>query len=587
MPGAHRLRWLAVCAALLAGWTCNFPTDQSPSVFVLVTAPRTFLLRGERLKVQARAVRIVGKDTLVVPNVVFSWSTANPNFATVQRDTGSSATVTGVNSGSAGIIARAANFDKARQGNLAIRVANPLEIDSVRPRIVRYGEVARVYGIGVDSLFLTSLAGVTLIPYPFSATRNRGTGEGRVSYWVPPPATSDSLFYLGAGVFGFADSVTKILPRDIYDPNDTIPAKINLDLGGPWPAQLPSILFLNPALAFEETPRGVSRADWFNFTTSDTTSSYTFFINHPTSGDTTGVRTFIMDSLAYKGTVAGGYYGRDSADYLGSDLMRCKGQAFKPAQAPRESTVVALRGLPSNGPSRASMHVLAFFSPSSPQRYGLGVVKGYIVADPRIQPDKYEPNKFCHYADFGNRKIALPNPGTFSDTLTIDNPHGIDWLRIDLQGGSGTTLVNFQTIARPFTTPDTSDIDLYVLTVPNSATPTQLTLVGADTAAGSTSNITLSLNAGASYYLAVVDFAGVPTRYSLCMARQVSILLPPTCTPIPAVGSAALGAPNPIVRTRRHRAGATLPFLQAAPAGAPRVGTGTGGLFDPKRQTFP
>jgi hypothetical protein len=583
MPGAHRLRWLAVCAALLAGWTCNFPTDQSPSVFVLVTAPRTFLLRGERLKVRARAVRVVGKDTLVVPNVVFAWSTANPNFATVQRDTGSSATVTGVNSGSAAIIARAANFDKARQGNLAIRVANPLEIDSVRPRIVRYGEVARVYGIGVDSLFLTSLAGVTLIPYPFSATRNKVTGEGRVSYWVPPPATSDSLFYLGAGVFGFADSVTKILPRDIFEPNDTIPSKINLDLGGPWPTQLPSVLFLNPALAFEETPRGVSAADWFDFTASDSVSDYTFFINFPTSGDTTGVRTFILDSLRYS-TAGGGYSGRDSADYIGSDLMRCKGQAFKPAQAPRESTVVALRGLPSH-----SMHVLAFFSPSSPQRYGLGVVKGYIIADPRIKPDKYEPNKFCHYADFGNRKIALPNPGTFSDTLTIDNPHGIDWLRIDLQGGSGTTLVNFQTIARPFTTPDTSDIDIYVLTVPNSATPTQLTLVGADTAAGSTSNITLSLNAGASYYVAIVDFAGVPTLYSLCMARGGSILLPPSCTPIPATVSAALRVPppSPIVRARRHRAGATLPFLQVAPPGAARAGAGTGGLFDPRRQTFP
>ena len=583
MPAAYRSRWLAVCAALLAGWTCNFPTDQSPSVFVLVTAPRTFLLRGERLKVQARAVRVVGKDTLVVPNVVFAWSTANPNFATVQRDTGSSATVTGVNSGSAGIVARAANFDKARQGNLAIRVANPLEIDSVRPRIVRYGELAKVYGIGVDSLFLTSLAGVTLIPYPFSATRNKVTGEGRVSYWVPPPATSDSLFYLGAGVFGFADSVTKILPRDIYDPNDTIPAKINLDLGGPWPTQLPSVLFLNPALAFEETPRGVSRADWFDFTISDTTSDYTFFINFPTSGDTTGVRTFILDSLGYKGTVPGGYFGRDSGDYIGSDLVRCKGQAFSPHMAPRESTVVALRGLPSH-----SMHMLAFFSPSSPQRYGLGVLKGYLVADPRIQPDKFEPNRFCHYADFGNRKIALLNPGTFSDTLTIDNPHAIDWLRIDLQGGSGTTLVNFQTIGRPFPAqPDTSDIDIYVLTVPNSATPTQLTLVGADTAAGSTSNITLTLNAGASYYVAVVDFAGVPTRYSLCMMRGGSILLPPSCTPIPAVASAALTAPSSVSRARRRRAGATLPFLQAAPPGAARARAGTGGFFDPRRQTFP
>jgi hypothetical protein len=584
MPAAYRLRWLAICAALLAGWTCNFPTDQSPSVFVLVTAPRTFLLRGQRLRVQARAVRVVGKDTLVVPNVVFAWSTANPNFATVQRDTGSSATVTGVNSGSAAIIARAANFDKARQGNLAIRVANPLEIDSVRPRIVRYGELARVYGIGVDSLFLTSLAGVTLIPYPFSATRNGVTGVGRVSYWVPPPATSDSLFYLGAGVFGFTDSITKILPHDIYDPNDTIPAKINLDLGGPWPTQLPNVLFLNPALAFEETPRGVSRADWFNFTISDTTSDYTFFLTFPTSGDTTGVRTFITDSLAYKGTVPGGYFGRDSADFIGSDLMRCKGQAFSPHMAPRDSTVVALRGLPSNGP-RASMHVLTFFSPSSPQRYGLAVIKGYIVANPLIQPDKYEPNRFCHYADFGNRRITLPNPGVFSDTLTIDNPHAIDWLRIDLTGGSGTTQVNFQTIGRPFTAPDTSDIDIYVLTVPNSASSTGLTLVGADTAAGSTSNITLTLNAGASYYVAVVDFAGVPTRYSLCMARAIAL---PSCTPIPlSAASAALRATSPVVRARRRRAGATLPFLQVAPPGAARAGTGTGGLFDPRRQTFP
>jgi hypothetical protein len=152
--------------------------------------------------------------------------------------------------------------------------------------------------------------------------------------------------------------------------------------------------------------------------------------------------------------------------------------------------------------------------------------------------------------------------------------------------------VNFRTIARPFPSePDTSDIDLYVLTVPNSSTSTGLTLVGADTAAGSTSNITLSLNAGGSYYVAVVDFAGVPTRYSLCMVRGAGILPPLPCTPILATVSAALGAspplPSPIVRARRHRAGATLPFLQAAPAGAPRAGTGTGGLFDPKRQTSP
>src|SRR3989441_3665248 len=456
MNCVRRLRWLAVCVVLLLGWTCSFPEDESPKVSVLIEAPRTFLLRGTELHVRARAVRVVGSDTVAVPKVVFAWSSANATFATVQPDTGSSAIVPGVNSGTVGIVARAANFNQARQGDLTIRVANPLEIDSVRPRIAKYGEVLRVYGIGVDSIFLSSLGGVNLIPYPFSATRNKVTGEGRVSYWVPPPASSANLFYLGAGVFGFADSATKVVPRDIFEPNDTIPSKINLDAGGPWPVQLPFILFANPALAFEETPRGTSGADWFDFTTSDTVSDYTFFINFPSSGDTTGVRTFLLDSLGYKGTVPGGYFGRASADFIGSHFMRCKGQAFSPLLARRESTVVALRGLPSH-----SMHVLASFSASSPQRYGLTVIKGYSTADPRIKPDKYEPNKFCHYADIvgSNRRISLPSSGsTFSDTLTIDNPHAIDWLRIDL-AWSLTTQVQFLTAARPFPLePDTSDV---------------------------------------------------------------------------------------------------------------------------------
>src|SRR2546425_123474 len=478
MHAVHRLRCFTIYVVSLVGWTCSFPEDQSPKVFVLIEAPHTFLLGGELLRVHAGAVRVVGSDTVGVPNVVFDWSSVKPTLATVRRDTGGSATVTGVNSGTVDIVARAANFDKAGPGALTIRVANPLEIDSVRPRITRYGEVLRVYGIGVDSIFLSTLGGVDLIPYPFSATRNSKTGEGRVSYWVPPPATSANLFYLGAGVFGFADSVTKVVPRDFF----------------------------------------------------------------------------------------------------GSDFLRCKGQAFSPALAPRESTVVALRGLPSH-----SMHVLTSFAAARPERYGLTVIKGYSVADPRIQPDKYEPNNFCHYADFGVRRISLPSSGsTFSDTLTIDNPFDIDWLRIDLPG-SLTTQVKFRTAARPFPTePDTSDVDVYVLTVPNSSTSTGLTVVGADTTAGSTDSVTLTLNAGpsSSYYVAIVDFAGVPARYSLCIARAT---LAPACPPpIPLAAAASLATANSVVRARRHRAAATLPFLHAAP---PRAGTR--GLFDPWRLTLP
>src|SRR2546422_10367932 len=52
----------------------------------------------------------------------------------------------------------------------------------------------------------------------------------RTRFWVPPPATTDSLFYLGIsgglGVFGFLHGDTRrVLERDIYEPNDTFPAR--------------------------------------------------------------------------------------------------------------------------------------------------------------------------------------------------------------------------------------------------------------------------------------------------------------------------------------------------------------------------
>jgi len=559
-------RALTVCAAALAAATCAFPTDNSPKVLVLIEAPHTFVLRGEEMSVHARAIRIVGTDTVAVPNVDFAWASGSGNTATVTPDCCGYATITGVNSGLVDIVASAVNFNQATAGDLSLRVSNPLEIDSVRPRIIRYGGLLTVYGIGVDSIFLASMGAADLIPYPFSAVRDSASGVARITYWVPPPASTDNLFYLGAGVFGFADSVTGVLPFDIFEPNDTNPSKIDLDAGGPWP-QLPFILFHNPALAFEQTPRGVEAADWFDFTTADSTSDYTFFITYPSAGDTSGTRTFLLDSLGFNGAVPGGYFGRDSADFAGSDFLRCKGFEFAPLEAARDSSIVALHGLPSH-----SMHVVTFFQ--QPLRYGLTVIKGYVTSDPRIKADKYEENDFCHYADFGNRNLGLAT--AFSDTLTIDNPFDVDWLRVTVPA---LQTIRIRTNARPFPAEtDTSDIDLYVMTVPNSGTGTGLNIVGADTAAGSFADVSVTAPASpanSSYYIAVIDFAGVPTRYSLCFQRAS---IPGACTPIPAPP-----APAPSLaaarsrRTRLERRAHLQPF-GASPA-TPR--NRAGGIFDP------
>jgi hypothetical protein len=449
---------------------------------------------------------------------------------------------------------------------LVLRVANPLEIDSVRPPLARHGEILTVYGVGVDSLFIASLAGVNLIEYPFSRQRD-STGMGRISFWVPPPARSDSLFYLGAGVFGFDTATTQVLFHDVFEPNDTVPTTIDLDAAGPWPGTaLAPIIFTNPALAFEPVERSTSGEDWYRLTTADTTQPLTFFIQYPSlAGDTSGTRIFLIDSLYYQ---ANGdptkdpiekFVGRDSADFIGSVFYRCKGFVFSPFQTSRDSTTIALKTLPSH-----RLHLLTNFTRA--QRYGLTAARGYFTADPRIGPDKYEENDMCHYADFGNPRIPLTGAApSFSDTLTIDNPHEIDWLRVDL-GGTGLVSVNFRTASRPFpgNPRDTSDIDLYIMTTPDGAS-TGLSVVALDTTAGSTSNITVTLNAGTSYYIAIQDFAGVATRYSFCMARGIV----PSCSTIAAVApisSATRASP------RRRAVSRTMPIVETTQAVRPLVG---------------
>jgi hypothetical protein len=551
MRGLNRAISVVSLAAALVAVSCSIPTDKSDKVFVTLEAPARVVLRGQDMSIYAQAWHVVGIDTQRIGNVDFAFSTGSSTIARVEKNTGGYATVTGVNSGTVDIGARAIAFDKAREANLVLRVSSPLEIDSVRPKTVRYGEVMTVYGVGVDSLFIASLAGATLIPYPFSNHRDSATGLARISYWVPPPARSDSLFFLGAGVFGKDTTITHVVREDIFEPNDTFPANISLDVVGPWPGTiLAPIIFTNPALAFEPVDRAIGVGeDWFRFSVSDTTQPLTFFINYPSGfKDTAGTRTFLLDSLAY---LANGdpskspvekFYGRPDADYVGSDFFYCKGFNFSPAMVSRESTVVALKTLPGHG-----IHIITFFSRF--QRYGLTVARGYFTADKRIQPDAYEENDFCHYVDSvpgqpnpkGRIHVSY-SPPAFSDTMNIDNPFEIDWYRLEVPSHNLGDSVLIRLQGRPFVAgQDSSDIDLYVLTVPDSASGTTLTEVGSSVNAGSTEDLMVDLAAG-SYYLAVIDYAGVAERYSLCIrgitllatARSCNLILPGPPAPGPA-----------------------------------------------------
>ena len=141
----------------------------------------------------------------------------------------------------------------------------------------------------------------------------------------------------------------------------------------------------------------------------------------------------------------------------------------------------------------------------------------------------------------------------FGENLTIDNAHDIDWIRFRVSGILPQS-VAIRTAGQPFSAIDRSDIDVYVLTVPDGSQG--LAVAGQDVSHGSASSLNLLLTPG-DYYVAVVDSAGVATRYSLCMAIGTTCVLP------------APGAPSLVATREAAVLRPIAPYLMR-PRGAPR-----------------
>src|SRR5436309_8666781 len=493
MRGLTRATPIVTLAAALSV-TCAFPTDKSDKVFVTLEGPSRVVLRGKEMSVYARAWHVIGTDTLPITNVAFAFGTGSSTTATVQNNGGGSATVTGVNSGNVHITARAIAFEQAPEGDLLLRVSNPLEVDSVRPAIVRFGDTMTVYGVGVDSIFIAFLGNATPLDYPFPgilATRTRDSlGFSTATFWVTPPAHTDKLSFIGPGVFGNAPDTTKVIPFDVLEPNETAPRTINLEAPPRIPS-IPQIKFLNPALAFEPTKRDSLGVDWYRFTQT-TARDLTIILSAP---DVRGTfSTFLSHSLAFVPASPPNpptYKIGPNSWTLGPGSHACKGFAFEPPETQPESTIVALRGMPAG-----RLHALALYS--QPGRYGLAVFEGYI-ADPRVGRDAHEEDDFCDAADARGLAVTLP-AGAFRDTLTIDNAHDIDWIRFRVTGAFGQ-LVTAKIAALPGSaTSGSSDVDLYLLTVPDGGASSTLDQKAASTDTGSTESITALLGQG-DYYL--------------------------------------------------------------------------------------
>ena len=533
MPNPTRARAAIVFAAALVAVTCSFPDDQSADVYVVVTQDpelqaQGVLGEGETRLLSARAFRRVGAAInptadVEIRNVEFFWFSDNENIATVRGGAAGGVDVTGEGPGVVAVRARPKQFEGAQEGTTVLRVASLYEVDSVRPSGVRYGEKVTLFGVRMHLTLGAALSGEELIVDPFSFAGNRD-GLGRIELWVPPRATSSRLTFIGPGLFGQSDSVS-VTEVDRYEPDAVVPARLDINGAGAQPTVGEKLtLFFNPALAYEPVPVGQSAVDWFRFVRADTSQAVTFILNSTVLNDT--AFSYLSDTIAY---IAGGYFIVPGSFILSPGFYVCENESFFPAEQRSVSTIIALRDLPDT-----SLQLLSFYARDG--RYELVAVKGYHTVDRRIGPDRFEENDlWCKYADrnFADpaRQIIIgPLTPPFVDTLTIDNPHDVDWYRFRVTLADTVTV---QTRPRPLGGGvDASDIDLYLMRVSDFAQ------IGTDQTPGSFGKIKLFLPAG-DYYLAVVDRIGVPTRYGMCIIRGVA------CTPPGgAPGATALMAPR-------------------------------------------
>ncbi|HYK11918.1 MAG TPA: hypothetical protein VEV39_14065 [Gemmatimonadales bacterium] len=533
-----RVSFAALAAVVLAGVTCSFPTDQSDQVFVTVTLSAPLVVQGASITAHGHAFRKSGSGNVPVNDVDFQWSVSDSNVARIVNDGRGTATITGVNAGLVHVVARAAVYDKAADMDSTIRVARALEIDSIKPDSIVYGARITVYGVGINNIFLAELGNAVLDADTFSFQGNRN-GIGHMQFWVPFPAHSDQMIAFGPGVFATATESTFVNgDHDIYAPNDTNPARINLDSAGPI-AQLPLLRFFNPALFFRPFDQKVTSFgfDWFRFEQSDTTLPVTFVLVAPGAGRDTTHLNILTDSIYYSGFYSLGASAWILAPQLG--IFGCRDNSFFVPIATEDSTVVELGNLTGH-----AFQLFDEYTQSGP--YGMRVTRGLIKADPGVGRDRFSPNEVCNQADANFAKPALRiavNLGSlpFVDTtLTIDFPHATDWYRFHLDSVSvadSTDTVSVQTVSRSPGTVDTSDIDITVLDMNGNQ-------LGQAADSGSTEQLKVLLHTGQDYYVVVSDFAGAPVRYGLCIqVASNCATLPP---PIPA--------PPGMTSSVRHRA---------------------------------
>ncbi len=495
----HKLSYRAPVLWVVVGLqACLVPTDRSGQLQVEMELPANLFIK-DSLQLRARLEDAGGKP---ISNAVIRYTSDDVGVVSVTE--GGKLLAVGV--GTATVTAVALGYEGAGRAQRSVRVRGLLEVDSIRnenaarqPGNAWFGDVIEIFGVGLapESLFAVTVGGIQaeIREYvPDDPTeRNR---LGRLFVWVPPPAQlSSQLFIIGFNGGILAPDTLRIIQRDLYEFNDTLPAAL-----GPIP-----IGFRNPALAFEprfrqETEEAV---DWYTFENTGERDRTIVVASQMVGAETfiplvtdsifwdIDARTFDLGSSAWA-------IGRSS--YYCDRLLPTRfGEPEPFAEVPFPFSVVALADLPAG-----TYHVFVpFVAQGEPASYEVLIFPAYfsLTGLPR---DSEEENDYCDVAG------PLPQGGL---TLTIDNPHDIDWFRFTVPAGGQALSVTAVTDGTA-----NADVDLYLL---GDFRPDSLVLLRAATNAGDAEALTQFVQAG-NYFLVVFDFAGVPAAYQLTSSLTTS-----------------------------------------------------------------
>jgi hypothetical protein len=490
---------------------CGFPTDQSSQVFVTLEVPTRVVVRGQSVILRGLVWQQTSEGSPVkLTAASLSWTSDKPALASLVRQEDGSAVLTGINSGLVRVTAAPRDYEDAHAATIEIRISNTVEIDSVRPRTVRYGGQITIYGVGLGQIAQAALGETSLIPDPagFSGDPN-GAGEQR--FWVPfPAATSRVLATATAGFSAPAAEVTEVIPRTVFFTSDGSPAVVrlnNTDTSG-------RTLFENPALAI--TPEG--GGNLFHLLPADTTRPVTIIVSTNTQ-----VVTSIVPSLSPLLPA-----GVETYWNIGAATQQCGGSVVRTAPgldfATRPVTLArSLQRTPGEG-------ILLRVDGASPGRFALKVVEGFLGVDSRIKPDRFEENDFCTAADSNSvlPTKAIDLTSGLSDMLTIDQGYEVDWFRFSVPedpehpGDPTPLLVTARTLSRPFAAGDSSNLGLEFgrvddLRFGGNPDGSVVPWLAESHEVGPAERLSSELPPG-DYYLVVSDEAGVPTRYALCLA---------------------------------------------------------------------